>query len=638
MAISKEIKVANVGLQQTFTVVAKWLSKKVNLFVNWHNGTEVSADIANDKINIPIASCAVGIDEMAMSMLRSSVYHECGHILYTDPTDIKGVLFKIYNGLEDVRMEALIAKEGDGIRGELLISNTELCRLHGERFSSGDTSTPAWKQAMFALMFDNMYIPLTWTLKDEAKALYDLGKPIFDKVGFTKTSKDCEVLAVEIYNLWKDYIKENPNQKPQKQQSSGGKGQGKGQDQDQSNKSQNNSKSDKEDKEGQGQEQGQGEEGEGEENGQGAGEDQGEADPDNSDGDGNGDGEDSDAEAGKQKPANSKPHDKAKNKKASQALEDGGFDFHSPAKDFVAQHLEAAMTDPNYYTSCTDNDIHFRVPSTEAGLIAYESEKEKIGADIGSLIRNAEEALASLRQNYDITGLEDGDIDFDMLTEISYGLTKNVFQKTIDGVEINTAVSIVIDQSGSMDGKSTKVCQVLIALGELLNRLDIPFEIVGTSTNRPVNPNKAFTRWNGMEFLHYKEFEDNWFGCRASVMSFRGKRNNIDGEALEYAYAKLQTRNETRKIIFSICDGIPESGQGMTEDKIFRHQLKLSCDRIRETGTEVYAIAINTPNPITYYGEQNSIMVNTHEGDESLFSQSVIGTIANTVIKGRFSF
>jgi len=545
---SEREKMKQIGLEIALELVARWFCGKRQLKVNFHKGDEVFADVKNCEINIPIAACSGDFDPAVMVMLRSNVYHESAHILLSEVPVLKGTKKTIANGLEDIRIEAFTAKMGEGIRADYFESNTVLSHEHIKMFSNRTEKTPPfWKEALFALMFEYQLIKI-WKLSDKAQKLFDIAKPVFWKVSDAKCSGDCDNLAVQIYDLWKDFIKEEKEKESHK---------------------------------------------------------------DNKPMKGN----------------------EGSPKTAEAELENDNGDSVEFVKQLISKEASRIMEDPDFYTSFRNNDVHIIPEIRNIEKTGYKELRKEIGTEVSALVQRAEEAFISLKMSETQTGTSDGELNYAMLPEICMNLSELVYKKTSEGSALNTAIAIVIDQSGSMSKVGLEVKKVLISTGELFSKLEIPFEVFGTTTFRPSFENKAFTRYRGMKFIHYKLFSENWNFVKSRIMGFQGLNNNIDGEALEYAEAILSSRSETRKIIFSICDGSPDSGQ--ENNGVFGKQLLKTADRIRKHGTEVYAIGINTSNPSAFYGEQHFIKIETAE-QKTVFSQKVIRTLINTILDKRF--
>lgn len=125
------------------------------------------------------------------------------------------------------------------------------------------------------------------------------------------------------------------------------------------------------------------------------------------------------------------------------------------------------------------------------------------------------------------------------------------FDRRILPKKTSYAITLLIDQSGSMGGQKIVTARVSLALqAELLSKLKIPFEILG------------FTSEDGagvvVEHNVFKSFDERW-GSEAmrKVLSITARYQNYDGLALAWAWERLQKRKEQRKILMTYSDGYP---------------------------------------------------------------------------------
>lgn len=136
----------------------------------------------------------------------------------------------------------------------------------------------------------------------------------------------------------------------------------------------------------------------------------------------------------------------------------------------------------------------------------------------------------------------------------------------------DTIVMLLIDNSGSMRGRPiTTAALSTDILAQTLERCGVKVEILGFTTtawkggrardawvaqNRPANPG----RLNDLRHIVYKAADAPWRRARRNLglMLKEGLlKENIDGEALLWAHARLATRPERRKILMVISDGAP---------------------------------------------------------------------------------
>jgi cobalamin biosynthesis protein CobT len=202
--------------------------------------------------------------------------------------------------------------------------------------------------------------------------------------------------------------------------------------------------------------------------------------------------------------------------------------------------------------------------------------------------------------------LRQGKIDHQRLVSIAKNLSREVFYRTRDGMKLDVAVAITIDESGSMSNYY-EVQLLAMAMGEALNTIGIPFEIIGTTTaygggDRQMPEMNGFTRVNPIVYNQYKIFNEQWANVRHRMVHTGCHHHNIDGEVVEYAAFRLKQRPERRKVIFSLSDGEPCAGHGNNEEMCVN--LKRVCKRVRKEGVEVYGFGIQTESPRAFYGKE----------------------------------
>lgn len=616
-----------IGPEKAMETVARWFSGQGKLKIHWTKTTDVCADIKSKTLFIPIACCSSNLSQEALLLLRAKIYHESAHILETEDTNIRGAKFKIFNGLEDVRIEHKTSFKGEGIAFAYRFQNEKFNTEWAAKITAGGISP--FMEALGYMMFVADNIVPAWTLTPKAKELVDLADPEFVKVHNAKSTKDCKKLADKIYNLWKDKLEQEQNgneetnddqddeEKSDKSESKsgGGDGDSESEESEEENKDDDlkDGEEDKEDK------------GKSKKKSSSSGKPSNEkGEKEKAENEGKNEG------CQEKKPAKSGSVSKNDVSVEDRLEEEMKGDIKGDIKD-VVKELENAMKDPGFYTADRTIDKHVQEDFSKRDEEYYNRCKNSISSEISALVKSAEQAFYFKKRTKTQRHIKHGDIDFSKLVPIAKGLSREVYMRKVDGEDLNTAVSIVIDQSGSMSGRTENVKRLLVAIGEMLHKIGVPFEIFGTTTFDSENANNAFTRYRGIRYTHFKNFSENWMITHPKIMRLRSDDNNIDGEAVEYAAASLATRKERRKIIFSICDGIPESGQ--YNDDVFRFQLKSTCQKVRKAGMEVYAIGIDTDAPEGYYGPKNFIEIDS----ENLLSKETIKVFTETIMNGKFT-
>lgn len=192
----------------------------------------------------------------------------------------------------------------------------------------------------------------------------------------------------------------------------------------------------------------------------------------------------------------------------------------------------------------------------------------------------------------------------------------------------DTVVSLLIDSSGSMRGRSMSLAAICgDIIGSTLERCYVKTEILGFTTkhwkggeskkswvNQGSPPSPG--RLNDLRHIIFKSADDNFRRARKSfgIMLREGLlKENVDGEALAWAHQRLSKRNEDRKILIVISDGAPvdDSTLSTNHSNFLDNHLRQIIHTI-ETESNVELLAIGIGHDVTKYYER-SITINRAE-------------------------
>ena len=181
----------------------------------------------------------------------------------------------------------------------------------------------------------------------------------------------------------------------------------------------------------------------------------------------------------------------------------------------------------------------------------------------------------------------------------------------------NTVVTLLIDSSGSMRGRSISLAAICAdIIGSTLERCSIKTEVLGFTTKNwkggeskklwqaqgsPVSPG----RLNDIRHIIFKNADNSWRRARKyfGVMLREGLlKENIDGEALSWSFQRLLKRPEERKILIVVSDGAPVDDSTLSTN----HSLFLD-DHLRtiissiEEGSKIELLAIGIGHDVSKY-------------------------------------
>ncbi len=226
--------------------------------------------------------------------------------------------------------------------------------------------------------------------------------------------------------------------------------------------------------------------------------------------------------------------------------------------------------------------------------------------------------------------LEEGLLDVARLARVVANPTHSLSYKRERETDFrDTVVSLLIDNSGSMRGRPITVAAMCSdILARTLERCAVKTEILGFTTRawkggqsrerwvqegKPRNPG----RLNDLRHVVYKPADAPWRRARKNLglMLREGLlKENIDGEALEWAYKRLRSRTEHRRILMVISDGAPVDDSTLSVNPgnyLERHLRKVIHD-IEHRG-DVELVAIGIGHDVTRYYRRAVTIVDAEE-------------------------
>ena len=228
--------------------------------------------------------------------------------------------------------------------------------------------------------------------------------------------------------------------------------------------------------------------------------------------------------------------------------------------------------------------------------------------------------LAKQNRSWDFD-LEEGMLDTSKLSRIIIDpLNSLSFKKEKETEFKDTLVTILIDNSGSMRGKPISVAAICAdILARTLERCSVKVEILGFTTKhwkggssrekwmKNDKPNLP-GRLNDLRHIIYKSADMPWRQAKNNMglMLKEGLlKENIDGEALKWAYNKMSKRKEERKILMIISDGAPvdDSTLSTNSSDYLETNLKNVVKWI-ENKTNIELLAIGIGHDVTRYYSQ----------------------------------
>jgi len=234
--------------------------------------------------------------------------------------------------------------------------------------------------------------------------------------------------------------------------------------------------------------------------------------------------------------------------------------------------------------------------------------------------------------------LEEGMLDSSKLSRIVINPFHSLSYKMEKETEFkDTVVTLLIDNSGSMRGRPISVAAICAdILSRTLERCSVKVEVLGFTTknwkggksreewnskNKPKNPG----RLNDLRHIIYKSADKPWRQSKKNLglMLKEGLlKENIDGEALLWAFKRISSRKEERKILMVISDGAPvdDSTLSVNSGDYLEKHLKQTVKWIEEN-SKIEILAVGIGHDVTRYYKKAIKITDVQELGDVMINQ-----------------
>ena len=350
--------------------------------------------------------------------------------------------------------------------------------------------------------------------------------------------------------------------------------------------------------------------------------------------------------------------DQEKSKEEAQGDLDDNYDFDNYA-------IDEQLVDTNSEEQSSENVIQkINIDSINKNYNIYTAQFDEI---IKAEKLETEEEIAKLRNNLDqqlvsfqdlITklanklqrqllakqnrawefDLEEGLLDSSKLPRIIMDPYHSLsFKKEKDLDFKDTVVTLLIDNSGSMRGRPITIAALCAdILSRTLERCSVKVEILGFTTknwkggksrehwnnnNKPKNPG----RLNDLRHIIYKNADTHWRQSKKNLglMLKEGLlKENIDGEAIYWAFNRIKKRKEERKILMVISDGAPVDDSTLSVnsgDYLEKHLKKII--KFIENKSDIEILSIGIGHDVSRYYSKAIKITDVQELGDVMISQ-----------------
>ncbi|MEJ6641309.1 MAG: cobaltochelatase subunit CobT [Octadecabacter sp.] len=311
--------------------------------------------------------------------------------------------------------------------------------------------------------------------------------------------------------------------------------------------------------------------------------------------------------------------DSAESEMAEEAdMPEGEAPMEPPAPQPVSD------ADPNYVVYSTEHDEEIGAedlaePAELERLRAYlDQQLEPLKGAVSRLANKLQRRLQAQQNRSWSFDQEEGILDAGRLARVVANPTTPLSFKVEQDTEFrDTCVTLLLDNSGSMRGRPISIAAICAdVLARTLERCSVKVEILGFTTKawkgglsreewlaegRPQQPG----RLNDLRHIIYKRADAPWRRSRDNLglMMKEGLlKENIDGEALEWAHRRMSARPEARKVLMVISDGAPvdDSTLSVNPANYLEKHLRDVIEMI-EKRKAVELIAIGIGHDVTRY-------------------------------------
>ncbi len=312
------------------------------------------------------------------------------------------------------------------------------------------------------------------------------------------------------------------------------------------------------------------------------------------------------------------------------------------SEQIIKKNIENISLDYKVFTSQYDEIVKAEnlENADEATKLRKSLDQQLVGfQDIITKLANKLQRQLLAKQNraweFD---LEEGLLDSSKLPRIIMDPYNSLsFKKEKDLDFKDTVVTLLIDNSGSMRGRPITIAAICAdILSRTLERCSVKVEILGfttknwkggqsrelwTKNSKPKTPG----RLNDLRHIIYKGADTHWRQAKNNLglMLKEGLlKENIDGEAISWAYNRIKKRKEERKILMVISDGAPVDDSTLSVnsgDFLEKHLKKIV--KFIENKSDIEVLAIGIGHDVSRYYDKAIKITDVNELGDVMISQ-----------------
>ena len=319
-------------------------------------------------------------------------------------------------------------------------------------------------------------------------------------------------------------------------------------------------------------------------------------------------------------------------------------DSESESAENIIQKSKSGINDKDYKIFTTEFD-----EIAKAETLENQEEILKLRKSLDQQLTNFQnlitklanklqrQLLAKQNRSWDFD-LEEGLLDSSKLPRVVIDPYNSLsFKKEKDLEFKDTVVTLLIDNSGSMRGRPITIAAICAdILSRTLERCSVKVEILGFTTKNwkggksredwnKKGKEKFPGRLNDLRHIIYKSADTHWRQSKKNLglMLKEGLlKENIDGEAITWAFNRLNKRKEERKILMVISDGAPVDDSTLSVnsgDFLEKHLKKIV--KFIENNSQIEILAIGIGHDVSRYYQKAIKITDVQELGDVMISQ-----------------
>ena len=198
-------------------------------------------------------------------------------------------------------------------------------------------------------------------------------------------------------------------------------------------------------------------------------------------------------------------------------------------------------------------------------------------------------------------GVKKGKLDQARLSRVCFkapGFSDKIFKHKINNKTLDTAITVLVDMSGSMAGyKVLYAYAATLLMNEVCSTINVPLEILGFTDGYKEGSTASPFMYIYKGFNDLRVSEDDLltsFACSSRFMA-----GNPDGENILWAYDRLLKRKERRKIMVVMSDGCPAASK--SSDGIEEFTLKVIREIEAANKVDLFGLGLLSEYVSEYY-------------------------------------